>query len=95
MMLVFRTDNKIYAGSSATEIVRALEADAPEYIYRGQSVRQFLGWSLKRLRDRIPPREMDLSDRIEDEALALNYLYLRDEYGAGRLLVDRKKSGAG
>jgi hypothetical protein len=25
---------------------------------------------------------------LEDETLALNYLYLRDEYGAGKLLTN-------
>jgi hypothetical protein len=34
------------------------------------------------------PHDLDLSDRLEDDALALSYLYLRDEYGAGRLLTD-------
>ena len=26
-----------------------------------------------------------MSDRLDDETLALSYLYLRDEYGAGEL----------
>lgn len=86
-MMIFRTEEKEYRGSSALEIVRALETDTRNYPYRGQSIRRFLNWSLKRLGSFIPPREMDLSDRIEDEALALNYLYLRDEYGAGKLLT--------
>lgn len=89
-MMVFRTEEKNYCGSSALEIVRALERDTRNYPHRGQSVRRFLSWSLAHLADRLPPREMDLSDRMEDEALALNYLYLRDEYGAGKLLTNRQ-----
>lgn len=88
MMMVFQTAGKDYGGSSALEIVRALERDTRNYPHRGQSVRQFLKWSLGRLVSHIPPREMDLSDRMEDEALALNYLYLCDEYGAGKLLTN-------
>lgn len=93
-MMVFRTEEKKYCGSSALEIVRALERDTRSYPHRGQSIRRFLSWSLAHLADHLPPREMDLSDRMEDEALALNYLYLRDEYGAGKLLTNRQ-NGAG
>ena len=84
--MIFSTGNKQYHGASALEIVRAMEKDARAYTYRGQSVRQFLAWSLARLAEKIPPREMAVSDRMADEELALNYLCLRDEYGAGRLL---------
>ncbi|MBK9154335.1 MAG: hypothetical protein IPM25_08980 [Chloracidobacterium sp.] len=83
-MLTFRTNNKKYLGSTALEIVRALEADAENYRHRGQSLRQFLVWSLQSLSDRLPPRDLDLSDRLDDDELALSYLYLRDEYGAGK-----------
>lgn len=91
-MMVFKTEEKNYCGASALEIVRALERDTRNYPHRGQSLRQFLSWSLGRLKNFIPPREMDLSDRMEDEALALNYLYLRDEYGAGSLLINHRQS---
>lgn len=84
-MMVFRYRKKDYHGASAIEIVRKLESDTPEYPFRGQSVRRFLLWSLHRLENKIPPRDLDLSDRLEGEALALSYLYLRDEYGAGKL----------
>jgi hypothetical protein len=89
-MMIFRTKEKTYCGSSALEVVRALEMDTRNYPHRGQSIRQFLSWSLSRLGRCIPPREMDLSLRIEDEALALNYLYLRDEYDAGKLLINQR-----
>ena len=88
--MLFSTGIKDYYGTSALEIVRALEKDARSYPYRGHSVRQFLSWSLSRLAEKIPPREMDVSDRMADEELALNYLCLRDEYGAGRLFNTRR-----
>ena len=94
-MIVFRTGEKEYRGVSAVEIVRALEADAMDYPHRGQSIRHFLNWSLARLVELIPPRETDLSDRIEDEELALNYLFLRDEYGAGKLFIFQRGAGRG
>ena len=84
--MIFQVGGKDYRGASATEIVRALELDTPDYPCQGQPLRQFLLWSLNKLGDKLPARELDLSDRLPDEALALNYLYLRDEYGAGELL---------
>jgi hypothetical protein len=51
----------------------------------GRTLRQFLLDSLEQLRDRVPLRELDVSDRLGDEMLALSYLYLRDEFGAGEL----------
>ena len=86
-MLIFQIKEKDYRGASALEVVRRLEFDAPDYPSRGQSIRQFLSWSLENLSSRIPPRDLDQNVRLEDEALALNYLYLRDEYGAGKLLT--------
>ena len=87
-MLTFQINGKKYRGASALDIIRALESDADGYPHRGQSVRKFLRWSLERLGNRLPPRDLDLSDRMEDDALALSYLYLRDEYGTGKLLMD-------
>lgn len=94
-MIVFRTNEKVYRASTGVEIVRALEGDEPEYPYAGQSVRTFLRWSLRRLGDHIPPRDLELSDRMEDEALALNYLYLRDEYGTGTLSIPTRNGKRG
>ena len=85
-MLVFQVENRDYRGESALEIVWALQLDAADYPQTRRSVRQFLLWSLNRLGDRVHPREMDLSDSLEDESLALGYLYWRDEYGAGKLI---------
>jgi hypothetical protein len=89
--MMFLSGGKCYRGESAIEIVRGLERDAADYPFRGQSVRRFLLWSLGKLRDTLHPRELDLSDRLDDEALALNYLYLCDEYGLGALSVDRQE----
>lgn len=86
--MIFLSGGKSYRGESAIEIVRGLERDAADYPSRGQSVRQFLLWSLANTRGQLHPRELDLSDSLDDEALALNYLYLCDEYGIGELLVD-------
>lgn len=89
--MIFRTNDKEYRASSAKEIACAIERDASDYPHRGQPIRTFLDWSLKQLSEHIPPREMESSDRIADEELALNYLYLRDEYGAGQLSTNRNR----
>jgi hypothetical protein len=86
--VIFRIGGKDYYGATAVEIARALERDAANYPYPGQTIRQFLLWSLNRLRDHVPPRELDLSDRLDDEALAFSYLCLCDEYDAGELIVE-------
>jgi hypothetical protein len=86
-MLTFQFKGKEYRGASALDLVRAMEGDTGQYPHRGQSLRQFLFWSLERLGHRLPPRDLHLSDRLEDDDLALSYLYLRDEYGAGKLLI--------
>jgi hypothetical protein len=91
-MIVFNTEGKEYRGTTALEIVQLLESDSTDCPCRGQSVLQFLQWSLGRIGDRIPPRELDLSARIDDEALALNYLYLCDEYGIGKVSASRRIS---
>lgn len=88
-MLRFQFNGKKYSGSSALDVVRAMEGDTENYPHRGQSLRQFLNWSLERLRDQLPPRDLDLSDRLRDDELALSYLYLRDEYGIGKLSISK------
>lgn len=80
-VLVFRAGGREYRGSSASEIVHALRREAGG----GGTFRQFLRDSLTQLGDRIPLRELDVSDRLDEETLALSYLYLRDEFGAGEL----------
>jgi hypothetical protein len=83
--MVFRAGDKEYRGSSALEIVEALKREATRRDGSVRHVRQFLLESLEGFRDRIPLREIDVSDRLSDEMLALSYLYLRDEFGAGEL----------
>ena len=68
-MLIFQFKGKKYRGVSALDIVRALESDAEDYPHRGQSLRQFLFWSLDDLCNRLPPRDLDLSDRLEDDTV--------------------------
>jgi hypothetical protein len=84
-VMVFRAGGKEYSGSSAVEIVQALRREAADGNGTGKTLRQFLRDSLKQLSDRIPLRELDVSDRLDEEMLALSYLYLRDEFGAGEL----------
>ena len=84
-VMVFRAGDREYRGASALEIVHALRREAAGGDGAGRTLRQFLLDSLEQLGDRIPLRELDVSDRLDEEMLALSYLYLRDEYGAGEL----------
>ena len=83
--MLFRIGEKEYSGESAVDVVDALQRDMLEGHPQHLSLRDFLLWSMSQLRDRIPSRELDVSDKLSNETLALNYLYLRDEYGAGEL----------
>lgn len=91
--MIFRFRGKDVDGESAIEIVRSLEREEKDYMSRGGPVRQYLMWSLKQLNGSVPPRDIDLSDRLDDETLALDYLLLLDEYGIGELKInsDRKE----
>ena len=84
-VMVFRSGGREYRGASALEIVQALRREAGADGGAGQTLRQFLCASLEQLSDRIPLRDLDVSDRLDEEMLALSYLYLRDEFGAGEL----------
>jgi hypothetical protein len=79
----FRVGQKEYHGTSAVEIIGALKQDTLGERSQRLSFRQFLLWSLSQLDNQIPSRELDVSDKLSDEVVALNYLYLRDDYGAG------------
>jgi hypothetical protein len=83
--MLFRIGEKEYTGKSAVDIVDALKFDMPDGEQKNLSVREFILWSMSQLNDRIPLRELDISDKLSNEMLALNYLLLRDEYGAGTL----------
>ena len=84
--MVFRLGEKEFSGTSAVNVVRALERDDQGYPHCGGSIRQYLSWSLNQLGSSVPPRDIDVSDRLEDEALALGYLLLLDEYDLGELV---------
>ena len=88
-MMIFRVNKKEYTGRSALEVVRAIEMDTTEYPHKGHPVQKFLRWSLESLSGQIPPRDIHLSKRMRAEELALSYLCLREQYGAGRLRIDR------
>ena len=84
--MIFRLRGKDVSGGSAIEVVRALERDDSDYCHGGGPIRQYLNWSLIRLNGSVPPRDLDLSDKLEDEPLALGYLLLLDECGVGRIV---------
>lgn len=87
--MIFRTEGREYTGATAVEVVRNLAHDARGFeLEAGDSLYEFLGWSLNRLGDRIPPRELDLSARLDDETLARSYLLLCAEYRVGELTED-------
>jgi hypothetical protein len=81
----FRVRRRVYQGAPAVEVVRELERDSAAYPTRGDTIRRFLRWSLDELGGRVPPRELDLSATLADEELALSYLCLLDEFGAGEV----------
>ena len=91
--LIFRFRGKEFNGLSWIDVVRSLEHDDKEYRSCGGPIRQYLTWSLNHLSGTVEPRDMDLSDRLEDETLALGYLLLLDEYGVGEVVgpIDRPK----
>lgn len=84
--MIFRLRGKDVRGTSAIEVVRALEQEDKEYRYCGAPIRQYLIWSLNRLNGSVPRRDLHLSDSLEDEPLALGYLLLLDEYGVGKIV---------
>lgn len=83
--MVFRTNGKEYCGESALEIVNSLSEEAARALDKQLSVREFMQRSLSDLRDRIPVQRLNANAGLDDELMALSYLYLRDEYGAGEL----------
>lgn len=87
--MIFRFQEKEFSGTSAVDVVRALECDDNEYRHRGGPIRQYLKWSLGQLQDSVSPRDLDLSDRLEDETLAIGYLLLLDENGVGKIVGSR------
>ncbi len=90
-MITFRTAEKEYTGATAVDIVRQLARDAGDSTtHDGASIRGFLRQSLNQLGDRVPPRELDVSDRVNDETLARSYLLLHSDYGIGEMHDDSR-----
>lgn len=90
--MIFRTKNKSYSGQSAIEVVRSLERDDKAYANGGGPIRQYLQWSLNQLSCSVPSRDLGVSDRLEDESLALAYLLLLDECGVGEMVSESSGS---
>lgn len=87
--MIFKFNDKEYEGATAVDVVTRLAADATGFIATGgNAVRDFLKWSIGKFGDRLPPRELEISDRLADEELARNHLLLLDEYRLGKL-IDR------
>lgn len=85
-MITFRAEGKEYRGSSALEIVGSLNEEEACVLQKQLSVREFMLRSLAELSGGcIRMREADVSGQMDDEKLALGYLYLREGYGAGEL----------
>ncbi len=92
MIFIYR--NKKYLGKSAVKIVRAIERDTAEYSNQSGTIQDFLTWSLARMADRIPERELDVSPNLSDETVAFNYLCLLDNYKIGTFYDTRSSASA-
>jgi hypothetical protein len=84
MLLLY--NGKRYGGQTASEIVEQIRRDSEGYGREDGSIKPFLAWSLGRLADRIPQRELDVSEDLPDEAVAFNYLCILDAYDGGLFL---------
>ena len=85
--MIFRFKDKEYKGATAIEVVKQMERDDADFVApNGGSIQEFVKWSLKKLSDRLPPRELDLSPRVSDEVQARGYLSLRHDYDIGELV---------
>lgn len=93
MLFLYR--DKKYSAETAAEIVEQIRRDADEYRPKGSddSLKPFLAWSLHRLSDRIPLRELDVSEDLPDETVAFNFLCLLDSYD-GATLSESKEASA-
>ena len=69
--MIFRCRGKEFKGLSWIEVVRSLEHDDKEYRCCGGPIRQYLTWSINQLSGTVGPRDLDLSERLEDETLSL------------------------
>lgn len=81
----FCFQGKTYVGESASDILEALRkgnggSDKTE------SLRGFIRRSFEKLKDTVPNRDLQITERLDDETLARYFLCLCDEYGEGKLL---------
>ena len=83
--MIFWLDSREYRGSSAAKIVREMERDSETSTGEGGTLYDFISRSLLQLDDRIPQRELAISDKVDEETLALSFLCLLDRYGIGEL----------
>ena len=90
--MIFIYNDWEYRGETAVEVVRAIERDT-NYRKSGGSVRDFLVWTLERMDDRIPERELDVSPNLSDEAIAYDFLFLLDSFGIGALFDSGQAEG--
>ncbi len=85
--MIFRFKNKEYRGATAIEVVNRIACDSADFAGKTVNLqREFLEWSLDKMSDSLPPRELDLSERVSDEVQAHGYLSLRHDYGIGELV---------
>lgn len=85
--MIFRFKNKEYRGATAVEVVNRIARDSTDFSRETVNLqREFLEWSLDKMSDRLPLRELDLSERVSDEIQARGYLSLRHDYGIGELV---------
>ncbi len=83
--MFFRLGHQFYTGDTAVEIVGAMAEDDRLYDTAAPELSQYVRWSLDQLEDRIPRRELDVSDTLGDETIAYNYLCVLDRYNLGKL----------
>ena len=85
--MIFRTKSKDYQSETAVEIVNQMARDTVEFSAVTVNIfQEYLKWSLQKMSDSVPPRELDLSERVSDELQAQSYLSLRHDYGIGELV---------
>lgn len=81
--MLFITKTRQFRGNTAVEIVRKMESDSAEYSDKGGILREFLIWSLERMANEIPQRELDVSPDLDDETNSYNFLCLLDNFHLG------------
>jgi len=91
--MLFITKTRQFKGNSAVEIVRKMQSDAVEYGGHSKVIRDFLIWSLERMANEIPQRELDVSPDLDDETNSYNFLCLLDNFKLGTFYEQSDISG--